>query len=79
MDWIQVFTIIISLGGIFYWFITRLEKDIGRVESSVKSVDDDLKTSNINNNARMDQLYRMFIEVQKENHQKFYDMLKSKK
>lgn len=79
MDWIQVITIIISLGGIFYWFVTRLEKDIARVETNISNVDKDLKVSNASNNARMDQLYRIFIEVQKENHQKFYDLLKEKK
>jgi hypothetical protein len=68
MDWIQVAVIIGTLGTMMYWFITRLEKDI-------TNVDIDLKASN----QRIDQLYRMFIEVQKENHKKFYDLLREQK
>jgi hypothetical protein len=39
----------------------------------------DLKNEMKRQNARIDQLYQMFVDLQRENHQKFYDLLKERK
>lgn len=66
MDWIQVFTIIISLGGIIYWFKSDLEKDIQRLDVDVKSQNARLDLEAKSQNIRTDQLYQMFIDLLRE-------------
>ena len=62
MEWIQVFTIIFSIGGIIYWFKGDLERDINRLDSDIKVQNQKFETQN----QRIDQLYTMFIDLLKE-------------
>jgi len=66
MDWVQVFTIIFSLGGILYWFKSDLEKDINRLDNDVKASNARMDQHISLSNARTDQLYQMFIDLLKE-------------
>jgi hypothetical protein len=68
-DWTQTITIIgvnVALFGlfatVFYWMINRLDKDINACGLEVKSL-----ASRLDGHAmRIDQLYRMFVELLKE-------------
>jgi hypothetical protein len=55
MEWLQVFTIIISLAGFIFWVRTDLKEDINRVDQDCRAA-----------NLRVDQLYQMFIELLKD-------------
>lgn len=55
MDWTQVFTIIGVLGGFIFYMINRVEKDI------------DVIARRLDGHAqRIDQLYKMFVDLLKE-------------
>lgn len=54
--WIQVFTIIGSLGAFTFWLFTKLDAD---VRSHGQRIDQA--------HQRLDQLYQMFIDLLKEN------------
>lgn len=78
MDWtiiggfIGIAALIIGATGvlatILFYSLNRLEGDINKLSSRLDG-----------HAARIDQLYRIFLESQKENNQKFYDLLKEKK
>ena len=55
MDWIQTFTIIGILGGFMFFMLQRIEKDIDSVNRRMDA-----------HAQRIDQLYRMFIDLLKE-------------
>ena len=62
MDWIQSFTIIGILGGFMFFILKRLEKDIDKINQNM-----DRTGRRLNNHAqRIDQLYKMFIDLLKE-------------
>lgn len=61
MDWIQVFTIIGILGGFMFFVFQRLEKDIDHTNESI----DKLSTRLDGHAQRIDQLYRMFVDLLK--------------
>lgn len=68
MDYFQFFTLLITmLGGfgLMYREFKQAEKDLR----------DDIKTQA----ARSDRLFEMYLEAQKDNNQKFYDLLKGGK
>lgn len=68
-DWSQTITIIsvqVALFGlfatVFYWMISSLDSDVKAVGSDVKSI-----TSRLDAQAtRIDQLYKMFVDLLKE-------------
>lgn len=55
MDWIQVITIIASLGGLMIYLIQRMDADI---KSLCNRLD--------GHATRIDQLYKMFVDLLKE-------------
>ena len=55
MDWIQVFTIIGVLGGFMIYMLQRIEKD---VDTYGRRLDGHAQ--------RIDQLYKMFVDLLKE-------------
>ena len=55
MDWIQVITIIASLGGLIIYLVQKIDSD-------VKSLGNRLD----GHAQRIDQLYRMFVDLLKE-------------
>lgn len=55
MDWIQVITIIASLGGIMFFLVNKIDSD-------VKSIGNRLD----GHAARIDMLYKMFVDLLKE-------------
>ena len=61
-------TIIGFVYGFLRNFKSDIDKHIDRLELDIKS-----------QNARTDQLYQMFCDMQKDYHQKFYDLLKEKR
>jgi hypothetical protein len=54
MEWIQVFTIIISLAGFMYWIRSDLKEDINRVDQDCRAA-----------NQRIDQLYQIIVDMLK--------------
>jgi len=73
MDWSQTIVILVSLGSIFFWFVSRFDKDIYRLEKDINNLSGEVK--NFANkieadmrlqSARTDQLYQMFIDLLKE-------------
>lgn len=60
MEWVQVFTIIGSLGAFTFWLFTKLDNDV-RAQGQ-----------------RIDQLYQMFCDTQKEIKQIYIDFIKDK-
>lgn len=70
MDWIQAFTIIGVLGGIMFFALQRIEKDMEKdIENSNRRMEADVKSigNKLDGHAqRIDQLYRMFIDLLKE-------------
>ncbi len=68
MNWLEVFTIIGVNATIIIWMVNKLDAD-------VKSLGNRLD----GHANRIDQLYKMFIDAQKENHEKFYELLKEQK
>ena len=59
MDWIQVITIIASLGGFMFFMLQRIEKDIDGLSKRMDS-----HTSRMDSHAaRIDQLYKMFCSL----------------
>jgi len=55
MDWIQVVAIIGSLGGLMFYFLQRIEKDVDKLGARIDAA-----------NARIDNLYTMFYDLLKE-------------
>lgn len=55
MDWIQVITIIGTLGAFTFWLFTKLDADIRASNCDIRA-----------SNQRVDQLYQMFIDLLKE-------------
>lgn len=59
MEWIQVITIIASLGGFMFFILQRLEKDIDGLSRRM-----DNHTARMDSHAaRIDQLYKMFCDL----------------
>lgn len=62
MNWIQVFTIIGSLGAFTFWLFTKLDNDIkssnSRQDAQMGRIDQQM--------VRIDQLYGMFVDLLKE-------------
>ena len=54
MDWLQVFTIIGSLGAFTFWLFNKLDTDIKAMTARHDS-----------HSARIDQLYQMFVDLLK--------------
>jgi hypothetical protein len=62
MDWIQVFTIIVVLGGFMFFMLQRLEKDMDKMNNNIDS-----SNRRLDGHAqRIDQLYKMFVDLLKE-------------
>jgi len=62
MDWIQTFTIIGILGGFMFFMLQRIEKDIDKINTSI-----DASNRRLDSHAtRIDQLYRMFVDLLKD-------------
>lgn len=62
MEWTQVFTIIGVLGGFIFYMIQRLEKDFDKTNKSIEVLSGRLD----GHATRIDQLYRMFVDLLKE-------------
>jgi hypothetical protein len=62
MQWVEVFTIIGVLGGFMFFMLQRLEKDIDKINSNIAHIDKRLD----GHATRIDQLYKMFCDIQKE-------------
>ena len=59
MDWLQVITIIGSLGCFMIYMIQRLEKDIDKIGQSMEA-----SNRRLDGHAqRIDQLYKMFVDL----------------
>jgi uncharacterized membrane protein SpoIIM required for sporulation len=77
MDWIQIFTIIGVITGLFAILISTVVWMVGKLDADVKSIGSkmDLFSSRMDSFAtrmdghaqRIDQLYQMFISLVKEN------------
>jgi hypothetical protein len=66
MDWIQVVTIIGSLGGIMIYMLQRLEKDFDRVNRDIDKINTNMDAMGrrLDGHAtRIDQLYKMFVDL----------------
>jgi hypothetical protein len=62
MNWIEVFTIIGILGGFMFFMLQHIEKDIDRLVSNI-----DTSNRRLDGHAqRIDQLYRMFVDLLRE-------------
>ena len=59
MDWIQVVTIIGSLGAFGWYFLNRLEKDIDKIDKKCDAFERRMDS----HAARIDQLYGMFVQL----------------
>lgn len=68
MDWTQAFTIIGATGAFVLWAYSKLDADIKNLSARMDQ-----------SNQRIDQLYAMFCQQQKDMDQKFYDLLKERK
>ncbi len=56
------FTLLLGMGGMFYWLISRLDADIKSINDHMKSF-----TNRMDSHAtRIDQLYAMFVQLVKE-------------
>lgn len=62
MDWIQVFTIIGVNSGIMIWMVTRIDRDVDRIDRHLA----DHATKIDQTNSRLDQLYNTMIELLRE-------------
>jgi len=79
MDWMQI----IALMGVNITMIglltTLVVWAIGKLDADVRSISNDVKScvSRLDSHAtRIDQLYKLFLDSQKEANQKFYDLLR---
>jgi len=54
MEWLHALTIIVSLGGMMYWFKMDLQKHIDRIDQDAKGQAE-----------RIDRLYQMFVDLLK--------------
>lgn len=62
MDWVQVVTIIGTLGGLMFFLVQRMDKDITSLSDRI-----DKMGSRLDGHAqRIDQLYKMFVDLLKE-------------
>lgn len=61
MDWIQVFTIVVSLAGFIYWMKSDLKGHIDRLDADIGKVDKKIEMAH----RRMDQLYQVIIDLLK--------------
>lgn len=61
MEWLQTFTIIISLAGCMYWMKTDIKSHIDRLDSDISKVDGKIELAH----RRMDQLYQVIIDILK--------------
>lgn len=62
MDWIQVFTIIGVLGTFMFFMVQRIERDIDGINKNIDSTNRRFDA----HASRIDQLYRMFVDLVKE-------------
>lgn len=61
--------------GIVIWLVNKIDGDVKSLSGDLKSV-----CSRLDSHAqRIDQLYKLFVETQKVNDQKFYDLLREGK
>lgn len=75
MDWLQVITIIGSITALLIYFVQRLEGDINKLGREIETSNRRLD----GHATRIDQLYKIFLETQQKNDQKFYELLKENK
>lgn len=75
MDWGQILALmgvnvalIGAMIGIVIWLVNKLDADVKAIGSRLDG-----------HATRIDQLYRMFLDLQKDANQKFYDLLKERK
>ena len=66
MDWIQVLTIIGTLGAFGFYLGNRLDNDISSLSNRLNSDISSLSNRLDANNQRTDRLYQMFIDLLKE-------------
>lgn len=74
MDWLQVLTIVGVNIALIGGMTTLVVWAVNKVDGDVKS----LGTRLDGHALRIDQLYRMFIDNQKEMHDKFYKLLEER-
>jgi len=56
------FTLLLGMGGMIYWLISRLDADVKSINDHMKSI-----TNRMDNHAiRIDQLYAMFVQLVKD-------------
>jgi len=70
MDWLQVFTIVGILGGFMFFMLQRIEKDIDSIGKRLDRDIDSLGRRLDGHAQRIDQLYRMFVDLIKEKNNK---------
>ena len=70
MDWTQVLTIIVTLGAIFGWFLSRLDKDIMSLKNDLSGMQ--IETSGwvkhivamqAEQSKRTDELYKVILRM----------------
>lgn len=75
MEWSQIAVIVGINIALLGAFITVAIWGANKIDNDVKSICNRLD----GHATRIDQLYKMFCQSQKENHDKFYDLLREKK
>lgn len=79
MEWNQILALMGVNIAMLAVLTTLIVWAIGKIDADVKSIGNDVKScvSRLDSHAtRIDQLYKMFLDSQKEFNQKFYDLLK---
>lgn len=83
MDWIQVVTVIITLGGVVAWFKKSSDKHIDRIDNDLRNIATRLEFDTRENtrridylNQRMDQKFDRMDQKFDQMHQVIIDMLK---
>jgi hypothetical protein len=70
MDWIQVITIVGTTSGFMFYILNRFETaikaDMNKFEGSMKADMDKFEKRMDSHASRIDQLYRMFVDLLKE-------------
>lgn len=82
MDWTQVAVFIGVNIALLGSFLTIAIWAVNKIDGDVKSIAQDVKATGarLDGHAkRIDQLYTLFCQSQKENHDKFYELLKDRK
>lgn len=79
MEWTQILALMGVNIAMLALLTTLVVWAIGKLDADVKSIGNDVKScvSRLDSHAtRIDQLYKLFLDTQKESNQKFYDLLK---